>query len=78
MEIVGGINVSPREVEAVLLEHGAVREVVVAVVPDARGADKLRAGAVTGAPESGFEALARAPRTFTGEVRRSVARTGTR
>ena len=47
VEVVGGINVSPREVEAVLLEHRAVREVVVAAVADDRGATKLRAFAVT-------------------------------
>ncbi|MCF7549497.1 class I adenylate-forming enzyme family protein [Pseudonocardia sp. WMMC193] len=47
MEIVGGINVSPQEVEAVLGEHPAVREIVVAAVLDARGASKLRAFAVS-------------------------------
>jgi acyl-CoA synthetase (AMP-forming)/AMP-acid ligase II len=35
MEIAGGINVSPPEVEAVLREHPGVREV--AVIPDERG-----------------------------------------
>ena len=43
MEIVGGINVSPHEVEAVLREHPGVREVAVAAIPDERGASKLRA-----------------------------------
>lgn len=47
IEVVGGINVSPREVEAVLLEHPAVRDVVVATVRNERGASKLRAFAVT-------------------------------
>jgi 4-hydroxybenzoate adenylyltransferase len=59
IEIVGGINVSPREVEAVLLEHSAVREVVVAAVPDTRGARKLRAFAVTAADRRGSDALER-------------------
>lgn len=43
IEVVGGINISPREVEAVLLEHPAVRDVVVAAVRDDRDASKLRA-----------------------------------
>ena len=34
---------SPHEVEAVLVDHPSVREVVVAAVPDERGATKLRA-----------------------------------
>ena len=53
VEVVGGINVSPREVEAVLLEHRAVREVVVAAVLDDRGATKLRAFAVTAVTTAG-------------------------
>jgi fatty acid CoA ligase FadD22 len=43
MEMVGGITVSPQEVERVLLEHPVVREVAVAAVADQRGATKLRA-----------------------------------
>lgn len=49
IEVVGGINISPREVESVLLEHSAVRDVVVAAVPDERDATKLRAYVVTDA-----------------------------
>ena len=40
---VGGITMSPLEVERVLLEHAEVAEVAVAAVPDRRGATKLRA-----------------------------------
>jgi acyl-coenzyme A synthetase/AMP-(fatty) acid ligase len=98
VEVVGGINVWPREVEAVLLEHPAVREVVVAAVRDERGASKLRAFVVTAAAthndlEDELLTLARGrlsafkvprtvtvvpelPRTYTGKVRRFVARTG--
>ncbi|WP_316777136.1 AMP-binding protein [Streptomyces sasae] len=43
MEMVGGITVSPLEVEAVLRTHPAVREVAVAAVPDGTGAGRLRA-----------------------------------
>ncbi len=43
LELVGGITMSPIEVERVLLEHAAVAEVAVAAVPDRRGATKLRA-----------------------------------
>ncbi|MFJ8106941.1 benzoate-CoA ligase family protein [Streptomyces sp. NPDC096132] len=43
MEMVGGITVSPLEVEAVLRTHPAVREVAVAAVTDAGGAGRLRA-----------------------------------
>ncbi|GLH99330.1 AMP-binding protein [Phytohabitans aurantiacus] len=43
MEMVGGITVSPLEVERVLVEHPVVREVAVAAVADPRGATKLRA-----------------------------------
>lgn len=42
LEVVGGINVSPLEIEAVLLEHPAVVEVAVASVPDGTGATRLR------------------------------------
>jgi fatty-acyl-CoA synthase/benzoate-CoA ligase/fatty acid CoA ligase FadD22 len=50
MEMVGGITVSPLEVEAVLRGHPAVREVAVAAVPDGRGASRLRAFVVPGQP----------------------------
>jgi fatty acid CoA ligase FadD22 len=43
MEMVGGIKVSPIEVEAVLGTHPAVAEVAVAAVPDELGATRLRA-----------------------------------
>ncbi|MFD0448003.1 hypothetical protein ACFQ10_45665 [Streptomyces indonesiensis] len=41
--MVGGITVSPLEVEEVLRQHPSVREVAVAAVPDERGATRLRA-----------------------------------
>ncbi|MER5582030.1 benzoate-CoA ligase family protein [Streptomyces asoensis] len=50
MEMVGGITVSPLEVEAVLRTHPAVREVAVAAVPDHRGATRLRAFVVPDRP----------------------------
>jgi fatty acid CoA ligase FadD22 len=43
LEMVGGITVSPLEVERVLVEHPVVREVAVAAIADQRGATKLRA-----------------------------------
>ncbi|WP_048821607.1 AMP-binding protein, partial [Streptomyces ipomoeae] len=43
MEMVGGITVSPLEVEALLRTHPAVRDVAVVAVTDERGASKLRA-----------------------------------
>jgi fatty acid CoA ligase FadD22 len=43
MEMVGGITVSPLEIERVLAEHPLVREVAVAVVPDPVGVGKLQA-----------------------------------
>jgi acyl-coenzyme A synthetase/AMP-(fatty) acid ligase len=43
MEMVGGITVSPIEVERVLAEHPLVGEVAVAAVRDDAGASKLRA-----------------------------------
>jgi fatty-acyl-CoA synthase/fatty acid CoA ligase FadD22 len=50
MEMVGGITMSPLEVEDLLGAHDDVREVAVAAVPDATGATKLRAFVVpTGA-----------------------------
>ncbi|MFE1799503.1 AMP-binding protein [Streptomyces sp. NPDC059517] len=48
MELVGGITVSPLEVEAVLRRHPAVREVAVASATDERGASALRAYVVIG------------------------------
>ncbi|AQW47831.1 hypothetical protein SHXM_01294 [Streptomyces hygroscopicus] len=49
LEMVGGITVSPLEVEEVLRQHPAVREVAVAAVPDERGATRLRAYVVPAA-----------------------------
>lgn len=43
MEMVGGITVSPLEIEALLRTHPAVKEVAVAAVADGRGASRLRA-----------------------------------
>jgi fatty acid CoA ligase FadD22 len=43
LEMVGGITMSPMEVEDVLSTHDGVREVAVAAVPDHVGATKLRA-----------------------------------
>ncbi|WP_405869874.1 AMP-binding protein [Streptomyces sp. NBC_00005] len=50
LEMVGGITVSPLEVEAVLRLHPAVREVAVAAVTDGRGVGRLRAFVVPVAP----------------------------
>ncbi|MFJ4938975.1 AMP-binding protein [Streptomyces pseudovenezuelae] len=50
MEMVGGITVSPLEVEAVLRAHPAVREVAVVTVVDGSGAGRLRAFVVPVAP----------------------------
>lgn len=54
MEMVGGICVSPLEVEAVLARHPAVTEVAVAAVPGDDGASRLTAFVVpaAGAPAS--------------------------
>ncbi|WP_406439709.1 benzoate-CoA ligase family protein [Streptomyces sp. NBC_00631] len=65
MEMVGGITVSPLEVEAVLRTHPAVREVAVAVVPDGTGGGRLRAfvvPAVAPAPDGLQEELLRLAR----------------
>ncbi|MDW6065787.1 hypothetical protein SAZ11_58405 [Streptomyces sp. FXJ1.4098] len=48
--MVGGITVSPLEVENVLRRHPSVREVAVAAVPDDRGATRLHAFVVPAAP----------------------------
>jgi len=50
MEMVGGITVSPLEVEAVLRTHPAVKEVAVAAVTDGTGAGRLRAFVVPTTP----------------------------
>jgi len=51
--MVGGITVSPVEVERVLGGHPGVREVAVAAVPDEKGATKLRAYVVAASPDPG-------------------------
>ncbi|WP_338894514.1 benzoate-CoA ligase family protein [Streptomyces sp. TG1A-60] len=57
MEMVGGITVSPLEVEALLRTHPGVRDVAVAAVTDERGASKLRAFAIPVPPiGAGLEA----------------------
>ncbi|MPY58659.1 benzoate-CoA ligase family protein [Streptomyces spongiae] len=57
MEMVGGITVSPLEVEALLRTHPAVREVAVAAVADERGASRLRAFVIPATPiPAGLEA----------------------
>lgn len=43
MEMVGGITVSPLEVEALLRSHPAVQDIAVVAVTDDQGASKLRA-----------------------------------
>jgi 4-hydroxybenzoate adenylyltransferase len=48
MEMVGGISLSPLEVERVLLSHPMVREAAVAAVRDHRQATRLRAFVVAG------------------------------
>ncbi len=53
MEMVGGITVSPLEVEAVLRRHPAVTEVAVVAVTDGNGARRLRAFVVPGTPPKG-------------------------
>ncbi|HKS49162.1 MAG TPA: AMP-binding protein [Amycolatopsis sp.] len=53
MEMVGGISLSPIEIERVLLAHPLVREAAVAAVPDHRQATKLRAFIVPAAGISG-------------------------
>jgi 4-hydroxybenzoate adenylyltransferase len=63
IEQVGGISVSPLEVEAVLARHPGVTEVAVAAVLDAEGASRLLAFVVPGsgapsAPELEAELLA--------------------
>ncbi|MCX4764496.1 benzoate-CoA ligase family protein [Streptomyces sp. NBC_01275] len=56
MEMVGGITVSPLEVEAVLRGHPAVKEIAVAAVVDGRGVSKLRAFVVAAAtPADGLQ-----------------------
>ncbi|HEX3394732.1 MAG TPA: AMP-binding protein [Acidimicrobiales bacterium] len=47
IEVVGGINVAPLEVEAVLVGHPGVTEVAVAAVRHATGASRLEAFVVT-------------------------------
>jgi fatty-acyl-CoA synthase/benzoate-CoA ligase/fatty acid CoA ligase FadD22 len=58
MEMVGGITVSPLEVEAVLRAHPAVKEVAVVTVTDGTGVGRLRAFVVPAAPQDiGLQSL---------------------
>lgn len=58
MEMVGGITVSPLEVEAVLRTHPAVKEVAVVTVTDGTGVGRLRAFVVPAAPHDiGLQSL---------------------
>ncbi|MCZ1005615.1 AMP-binding protein [Streptomyces lydicus] len=50
MEMVGGVTISPLEVEAVLGDHSAVKEVGVAVLADTQGITQLHAFVVPGGP----------------------------
>lgn len=50
LEMVGGITISPLEVEAVLRTHPAVKEVAVAAMTDWRGFSRLRAFVVPVSP----------------------------
>jgi fatty acid CoA ligase FadD22 len=58
MEMVGGITVSPYEIEHVLRQHPAVKEVAVAAVPDDRGATRLHAFVIPSAPHEKDDGLA--------------------
>jgi 4-hydroxybenzoate adenylyltransferase len=57
IEIVGGINVHPREIEDLLLEHPEVREGAVCSVVDAHGISRLIAYVVTVDPSVDATAL---------------------
>jgi fatty-acyl-CoA synthase/benzoate-CoA ligase/fatty acid CoA ligase FadD22 len=57
MEMVGGITVSPLEVEEALRGHPAVREVAVVAVPDERGATGLHAFVVPAGAAPGEQAF---------------------
>lgn len=50
VEIVGGVNIAPAEIEDLLITHPAVREAAVAAFPDDRGASRLRAFVVPNGP----------------------------
>jgi 4-hydroxybenzoate adenylyltransferase len=52
IELVGGINVDPAELEATLCEHPAVVEAAVCAIPDEDGASVLRAFIVCSQPPS--------------------------
>jgi len=64
MIITGGENVYPSEVEIVLREHGAVREVAVIGVPDAKWGEAIRAVVVLEAGYEPSDALAGEIREF--------------
>ena len=58
MEIVGGINIGPLEIEALLAQHEAVTEVAVAGVRDELGASRLEAFVVLSPGAGPAEAVA--------------------
>ncbi|AEW97860.1 MULTISPECIES: AMP-binding protein [Streptomycetaceae] len=70
LEMVGGITVSPLEIEQVLAGHPGVRDVAVASIGNERGATKLRAFVVPRRPVSDPEAFAT---ELTGLARRRLA-----
>jgi fatty acid CoA ligase FadD22 len=57
MEMVGGVTVSPLEVEAVLGDHPAVKEVGVTVLADAQGITLLHAFVVPTGPVRRLDSL---------------------
>ena len=57
VELVGGISVTPLEIEAVLSRHPGVTEVAVAGVVGADGASRLEAFVVTGSGAASADAL---------------------
>lgn len=58
IEMVGGINVAPHEIEELLGRHHAVSEVAVVAVTDEAGASRLQAFVVTSSGVTGDEKLA--------------------
>ncbi|MQA84329.1 MAG: benzoate-CoA ligase family protein [Streptosporangiales bacterium] len=70
LEMVGGITMSPYEVEQLLATHEAVSEVAVAAVREANGASVLRAFVV---PSAGHQGSASVERELQGLVRAHLA-----